>query len=84
MIECGYYKPGESTGSLWDIMNVVMCGKWKTDDYIFALYLIGHGATVSLNFLPWTHCVKENIQRLLRRDTDCEFKSWKFCLIFSC
>lgn len=70
MIECGYnLKLSNPDLIMYGIMDV----KWKADDYTFVLYLINHGAVV--NSLPWTRHGKENIQRLLRRDTERKFKS---------
>lgn len=69
MIECGY-NLRLSNPKL--IMRGVMNSEWKADDYMFALYLINHGAVV--NSLPLTRRGKENIRRLLRRDSERKFK----------
>ncbi|KAJ5323155.1 hypothetical protein N7452_011444 [Penicillium brevicompactum] len=50
------------------IMDELLNAQWRADDYIFALYLIDHGALVKA--LPKTRCGKENIKKLLRRDRE--------------
>ncbi|KAJ5353483.1 hypothetical protein N7541_006047 [Penicillium brevicompactum] len=64
MIECGYNLKLEPESFMPDVMNA----RWEADNYIFALYLINHGAIV--DSLPVTRHGKENMRRLLRRDTE--------------
>ncbi|KAJ5319582.1 uncharacterized protein N7506_012286 [Penicillium brevicompactum] len=65
MIECGYnLKLDDPQYMMFNVLNA----KWGANDEMFALYLINHGAIVK--HLPRTRHGKENIRRLLCRDTE--------------